>query len=188
MPPAVQRQKGQLVRAALAALLLWLAPAWAAPPPTEYQLKAVYLFNFGQFVEWPAHAYESPTAPFAICIAGQNPFGNALNEVISGESVKGRAFTLKRVDDPARIDHCHILFIGRNDAGLLAPTLKAWRGRSVLTVSDIEGAERQGVVIALVNDRNRVRMRINLAAARANDLVISSKLLRPAEIVGHEGD
>ncbi len=34
---------------------------------------------------------------------------------------------------------------------------------------------------------NRIRMRINLAAAKAKQLVISSKLLRPAEVVGAEG-
>jgi hypothetical protein len=31
-------------------------------------------------------------------------------------------------------------------------------------------------------------MRINLAAARASELVISSKLLRPAEVIGPAGN
>ena len=41
-------------------------------------------------------------------------------------------------------------------------------------------------MIVLVNQDNRVRMRINLSAARASNLVISSKLLRPAELVNNE--
>ena len=41
-----------------------------------------------------------------------------------------------------------------------------------------------GAIIVLVSENNRVRMRINVAAAKANHLVISSKLLRPAEVVG----
>ena len=61
------------------------------------------------------------------------------------------------------------------------------RGRSVLTVTDIEGAERHGAIIVLFNENNRIRMRINLAAAKASQLVISSKLLRPAEVVGNGG-
>ena len=58
----------------------------------------------------------------------------------------------------------------------------------MLTVTDIDGAEHRGAVIALFNENNRIRMRINLAAAKASNLVISSKLLRPAEIVGAEGN
>jgi|SRR5688572_23981079 len=188
MPPGFHRQTASAARVLFAALLLWLTPGWGAPAPSEYHLKAVYLFNFGQFVEWPASAFESPDNPFVLCIAGQNPFGTILDEVISGESVNGRAFTLKHVDDPARSGDCNIMFIGRNEAARLAPTVQALRGRSVLTVSDIDGAERQGVVITLFNERNRIRMRINLAAAKASNLVISSKLLRPAEIVGGEGN
>ena len=57
----------------------------------------------------------------------------------------------------------------------------------MLTVTDIAGAEHQGAIIVLFNENNRVRMRINVAAARASNLVISSKLLRPAEIVGSDG-
>jgi uncharacterized protein DUF4154 len=60
------------------------------------------------------------------------------------------------------------------------------RGRPVLTVTDFDGAEGRAAIIVLINENNRIRMRINVPEARANDLVISSKLLRPAELVGNE--
>ena len=183
----VHRSLAATARAACLAWILWWAPAWAAPPANEYQVKAVYLFNFGQFVEWPAQAYDSATAPFGICIVGEDPFGKVLEDVVRGESLNGRNLLVKRFADPASIDDCNIVFVGRNEADLLDRTLRALQGRSVLTVTDIEGAEHRGAVIALFNENNRIRMRINLAAARASNLVISSKLLRPAEIVGGEG-
>src|SRR5688572_23920333 len=65
------RRRFVLVAACVAAL--WTAHAAPAPPLTEYQVKAAYLFNFGQFVEWPAAAYSSPTAPFVIGIVGEDP-------------------------------------------------------------------------------------------------------------------
>jgi hypothetical protein len=55
--------------------------------------------------------------------------------------------------------------------------------RSILTVSDTEGAAQRGVMIRLVTEKNKIRLRINLQAAKAANLTISSKLLRPAEIV-----
>ena len=188
MPQWVHRSFAAATRAACLALLCWGAPAWCAPPANEYQVKAVYLFNFGQFVEWPATAYESADSPFVIGIVGDDPFGRALEDVVRGESLNGRTLVVKRFADPASIDACNIVFVGRNESALLDRTLRTLQGRSVLTVTDIAGAEHRGAVIALVNENQRIRMRINLAAAKANNLVISSKLLRPAEIVGAEGN
>jgi hypothetical protein len=184
MRAAAARQVGFAVRAAFAALLLACLPAIAAPPAAEHQLKAVYLFNFAQFVEWPKQAFESPDSPFVIGILGRDPVGGTLEQVVRGESLNGRRFEVRHFDEPGKLGPCHVLFISRDMAASLGQALETLRGRSVLTVTDIEGAERQGAVIALFNDSNRIRMRINVAAARASELVISSKLLRPAEIVG----
>jgi len=169
------------------AWLLALPLARAAEPPTEYQLKAVYLFNFGQFVEWPAQSFETPATPFSICIFGTDPFGAVLDQVVGGETLNGRRLQVLRLQDAAKLDNCQILFIGRDQSARLEQTVRELRGRSVLTVTDIEGAEHQGAVISLFNQGKRVRMRINLSEAKANHLVISSKLLRPAEIVGTDG-
>ena len=159
----------------------------SAPPAAEYQVKAAYLFNFGQFVEWPVQAYDSPNAPFVIGVVGDDPFGKILDDVVAGESLGGHAFVVRRFRSPKDIAACHILFIGRNEASRLDETLQLLKGRSVLTVTDISGAESHGAMIVLVNDRNRIRMRINVAAAKSSNLEISSKLLRPAEVVGNEG-
>ncbi|HEX6638317.1 MAG TPA: YfiR family protein [Steroidobacteraceae bacterium] len=172
-------------RAALAATLL--LPATGLAVPDEYQVKAVFLFNFGQFVEWPGEAFDTPQAPFVICVMGEDPFGRTLDDVIRGESVGTRSLVVRRLDDTSDVPDCNILFVSRGDNGLLTKAVQAARGHSVLTVTDIEGAEHQGAMIVLFNENNRVRMRINLAAARASNLVISSKLLRPAEVIGREG-
>ncbi len=178
-----------LLRAAATAFLL-LHVSWGASTaaPGEYQVKAVFLFNFGQFVEWPSHAFQNSGAPFVIGVVGDDPFGKNLDDVVRGESLGAHPLVVKRFKKAEDITACNILFIGRNEADRLTEALAAVRGRSVLTVTDIDGAEREGAIIVLFNENNRIRMRINLAAARANQLVISSKLLRPAEVIGAEGN
>jgi hypothetical protein len=183
MPAAATRQAGGATLLAFVALLLCCLPARAAAPPAEHHVKAVYLFNFAQFVEWPKTAFESPDAPFVIGILGRDPVGRTLEDVVRGETLNGRRFVVRTFPDSGKVGPCHVLFIGRDMAAGLEQALAALRGRSVLTVTDIEGAEHRGAVIALFNDANRIRMRINVAAARAGELIISSKLLRPAEIV-----
>ena len=54
-------------------------------------------------------------------------------------------------------------------------------------MSDIDGAAQQGVMIRLVTEKGRVRLRVNVESARAAQLIISSNLLRSAEIVARRG-
>ncbi|HZZ20232.1 MAG TPA: YfiR family protein, partial [Opitutaceae bacterium] len=59
----------------------------AAPAPSEAELKAVFLFHFTQFVEWPVSVFPSPDAPFVIGILGPDPFNGALDNIVRGEKV-----------------------------------------------------------------------------------------------------
>jgi hypothetical protein len=170
----------------LIALLLIAAPCWAAAP-SEYQVKAVFLFNFAQFVQWPARAFPDPASPFVIGILGKDPFGAELEAVVRGETVGGRPLVIERYRAIGEVRNCNILFIGRTEMGELPHILEVLRGRSILTVTDAQDGDPSGVMIQLVNRSNRIRLRIDVGAARAGNLVISSKLLRPAEIVGGEG-
>jgi len=169
------------------ALLLITAPCWAAAPPSEYQVKAVFLFNFAQFVEWPAGAFPDPRSPFVIGILGKDPFGPELDTVVRGEMVEHRSLVIERYRNIDELHNCNILFIGRTGVGELPHILEVLKGRSILTVTDAQDGDPSGVMIQLVNRSNRIRLRTDVGAAKAGNLVISSKLLRPAEIVGGEG-
>jgi hypothetical protein len=167
-------------------VLVWAAPLLAAAP-TEYQVKAVFLFNFSQFVAWPAQSLGSSTAPFAICIVGEDRFGMELDAAVRGENVQGHPFVVRRYAHPGGLESsCHIVFIDNSEATQLDSITGALGGHAVLTVSDIERSAERGAIIQFTNDRNRLRLRINMAAAKSAGLTISSKLLRPAEIIGEE--
>src|SRR5690348_11218885 len=84
------------LRIACLALLLACNCALAGPVPGEYQVKAVFLFNFTHFVEWPADAFPGPAAPFVIGVLGQDPFGSALDEAVRGETVNGHPLVVQR--------------------------------------------------------------------------------------------
>jgi hypothetical protein len=169
----------------LALLLALCGLAGAGAPVSEYQLKAVFLFNFAHFVEWPPSALAEENAPFVIGVLGKDPFGGSLEEVVRGETVSRHPLAIERYPDVARLGNCQILFIPAAELVHLREILDALKDRSVLTVT--EGPAPRGVVIALLHEDNHIRLRIDLAAARANNLTISSKLLRPAEIVGGGG-
>jgi hypothetical protein len=155
--------------------------------PTEYQVQAVFLFNFSRFVEWPATVFSTPDEPFVIGVLGEDPFGARLDEAVRDEKFNGHPLTVRRFRSISEVDNCQILFIDRSEIGRLGPILAALDHRSTLTVSQAEGAAQRGVMIQFANENNRIRLRINVEHARASGLTISSKLLRPADIVGKPG-
>ena len=80
-----------------------VASATASAAPTEYQVKAVFLFNFSRFVEWPPAAFASPDAPFVVGVFGHDPFGADLDEVVKGRSVNGRPLIVRRLQTAAAV-------------------------------------------------------------------------------------
>ena len=172
--------------AALALFLSWgvlgFTPALAAPTPS--QVEAVFLFNFSQFVEWPPKVFPDAQSAMVIGVLGSDPFGSALDEVVRDEVVNGRKLTVRRFRSVEEVADCHILFIGRSEGDRVAEILARLKGRSILTVSELDGFAKQGGVIRFVLVDNKIRLHINLEAARAVGLTISSKLLRPSQIVG----
>jgi hypothetical protein len=174
--------------AAIVAALLALAAAapgraQAPPAPTEYQVKAVFLFNFSQFVDWPPAAFADGRSPLIIGVLGRDPFGATLDEIVSGETVNGRPLAVRRYESVEQVDACHILFIDRSQEPQLDAVIAALKGRNILTVGDFEGFARRGGIVRFLTVGNKIRLRVNLAAAQQAKLTISSKLLRPAEIV-----
>ena len=167
-----------------AALFVWMlgsSDVWALP--AEYQVKALFLFNFTRFVEWPASAFPEPQSPLIIGVLGEDPFGTDLDEVVRGEKIDGRPLLVRRFRHVEEVGDCHILFVSTSEANRLSQILVALKGRSILTVSDDADFARRGGMIHFVNNKNRIQLRINLAAAEAAGLTLSSNLLRPAEIV-----
>jgi hypothetical protein len=148
-----------------------------------YQIKAVFLFNFSQFVSWPASSNPGAAAPFTIGVLGDNPFGNYLAETVRGEKVNGRDLVVqqyRRVEDAT---NCEILFISQSESRHFKDDLAALRGRNILTVGDTDGFAKNGGMVRFVTEQNKIHFRIDLEAAKAANLTISSQLLRLAEII-----
>jgi hypothetical protein len=154
--------------------------AHAAPSPTEYDIKAVFLYHFTQFVGWPEAAFPAPDAPFVIGVVGADPFGHSLETIVGGESVGHHPLVVKGVNDVTAEFRCQILYFTPDGEDLL--DLRRLRTAPVLTVGESDSFYKRGGMIQFVLNRRRVRLKVNLAEARAHSLEISAKLLRVADV------
>jgi len=174
-------------------LLLAVAIAWGllsvpvagaqSPKPTDYQVKAAYLYNFGRFVEWPVKSATARNNSFTICVLGEDPFGQALDVTLAGETIGNQKVTARRISSPQESADCQILFISSSEAKRLNKIIEALDKNAVLTVSDIpQFSQRQGM-IQFVLEENRIRFEVNLAATQRAGLTLSSELLKVATAV-----
>lgn len=148
--------------------------------PTEYEVKATYLYNFSRFVDWPVRVVQAQSDSFAICVLGQDPFGPALNATLADETINGKNVVAKRIPRPEEAVNCRILFISSSEEGHLKQILAVLDRASVLTVSDLPQFSRRGGMVQFVLDGNRVRFEVNLTPAEHAGLTLSSELLKLA--------
>ncbi|GAB6043158.1 YfiR family protein [Endothiovibrio diazotrophicus] len=162
-------------------LLLCWGLGWAglagAEDASEYEIKAAYLYNFAQFVQW-----ETGAARFPLCVLGEDPFGPALR-MLEGEPVgAGQRVELRYSEHGEGLAGCRVVFIARSERGRLAAWIEKL-GDGVLTVGDWSGFSAAGGIIELYRQGDRVRFAINVDAARRSGLAISAQLLGLARIV-----
>lgn len=154
-----------------------------AMPTPEYQVKAVFLYHFTQFVEWPGSAFPDAQAPLVIGVVGDDPFGAYLDEIVRGEAVNGHPLVVQRYRRAEEIGPSHILFVSPSEEHRLEEIFSRARGRPLLTVGDADEFAREGGIIQFVTERGKIRLRVNADAARIANLRISSRLLSLADIV-----
>jgi len=161
---------------ALALIVLGAQPTATRSPEQaiEAEVKAVFLYNFAKYVDWPA-ASQGSSATIRMCVTAHPQFFAVLREAVRDEIINGRPLAAIALDGLDAARDCDILYVGESATPDAAAWINAVRGRQVLTVGD--GPLVDGLVIAFVRDQNRVRFDISRQAAGKQSLAISSRLL-----------
>lgn len=168
------------LRTLLLLTLIWavLAEGYAqAASPTEYQIKAAFIYNFAKFVEWPPKAFPKPNSPIIIGVLGENVFGQDLAHTIRNKTIDQHPFEFLWYHSIYEATNCQILFISRSEKKQLPQIIAVLHEDSILTVSEMDHFTESGGMINFVIQHDRVRFQINDANAKKASLKISSKLL-----------
>ena len=182
------------LRAAVAILPLLLAGvalnAQNAGGSSEYLIKAGFIYNFANLVQWPASSFAQPDSPIVIVILGEDHFGTTLDRALEGKKVNARSFVIKRAHSVSELQRtvgaqkeCQILYVSSSEMSHLGEAIQMLKGVPVLTIGETPGFAKNGGIINLILEDNKVRFEVNVEAAKAADLNISSRLLALARIV-----
>ncbi len=149
----------------------------------EYQIKAAFLYNFTQFVQWPDTAFPPGHTPFCIGILGDDPFDGSLDEMVRGEMIDHRPLVIRHASGFDGLKDCQIIFISKSEEGHVAEILSETSSSPVLMVSEIDGFDQEGGMINFYLQGGKVRFEINPSSAQKAGLKISSQLLTLGKIV-----
>ncbi len=162
-------------------LLLPLAAPAQMHEASEYEVKAAFIYNFANFVEWPEGAL-APDSTLNICLLGDDPFVK-LFDSITGQVMGKRKVVIKRAASLKDIKPCRVLFIASSEKARLKEITGLARANNILTIGDTEGFAKKGLTINLFMDKGKVRFEINPEAAKQAGLRVSPRLLDLARIV-----
>lgn len=172
----------------IALLLMLTLPGVAAGQEvvSPNKVKAAFLRNFTRYVSWPAEVFDDDRSPWRVCVLGNDPFGDILDNTLAGRVEQGRAFQIFRAQALNELPRCQIVFIAYKDAAKRRAVLAELKKLPVLTVGDAPDFLQEGGIIQF-HIGDRVEMSVNLDQARAASLTIQTKVLEVSRDVVENG-
>jgi hypothetical protein len=167
--------------AVLLAALLYL-PAGSARTaeraPTEYEVKAAYIFYFAKFVNWPDDAFPDKSAPVSIGVFGDDEFGSLLQSIVKDKTIQAHPISIRALKWPVDPRACHMIYISASELKRAKQITENLQQHSVLTVTEADAGSPARGIMNLFVEGGKVQFEVDMAAAERAHLQISSKLLR----------
>jgi YfiR/HmsC-like len=178
-----------LLLLALTTVAGWSCPATLHAESTsangEYQIKAAMIYNILSYVEWPVELLLAENSPLTICIAGSGAMDSVI-PALNGQHQKGHPLIAREITTADDAKKCQVLIINTSERLQLPAIFEKTQQLSLLTISDLNGFSEAGGIVELAKDGTKIRLEINLSAARQHRIKISSQLLKLARIVRGE--
>ena len=175
----------QWVAVALIGFLILMQPVGARGGTVtgrEYDVKIGFIYNFAKFVTWPQEVVDRDPTLMVICYVADDPSIKVFQK-LEGKAIRDRVIKVIAFQDETSIAQSQIIFFATQNKDLIQKILEQAKGRGILTIGETEGFTQWGGVINFFEELNRLRFKVNLAAARREGLKMSSQILVSAQIV-----
>lgn len=139
------------------------------------RIKAIYIYNFTKYIEWPAEYKEGN---FVIGVYGTNiPLLSELNKMASSKTVGTQKLEIKNLSSSSDAVSCHIVYILSDNSAQLADIIGKIKGKSTLIVTDKAGMAKQGAGINFSVVENKQKIELNRANIEKYKLKVASTLV-----------
>ena len=167
----------------LLATLLFGVRVEAQAPMGESQVKAMFVYNFLKFVEWPSNPSVGARDPFVVLIIGEGETADATERFLESKTIGERPLVVRRIRWDQSVAGARAVFVLERDERKLHRVLEAADAAGVLTIGEGESFTTSGGVIGLLVEDRRMRFDVDTSAAQSAGLRVSSKLLALTRVV-----
>jgi hypothetical protein len=165
------------------AALLFGVRVDAQSPVAEAQVKAMFVYNFLKFVEWPVATFLGARDPFVVVIIGEGATADATERFLSSKAIGERQLVVRRARWDQSLAGVRAAFVVERDEKKLRRVLDAAATAGVLTIGEGDNFTTSGGVIGLLVQDRKVRFDVDTSAAQHAGLRVSSKLLALTRVV-----
>lgn len=140
---------------------------------TNAKIKAVFIYNFTKYIEWPQSYKEGE---FTIGIVGETPLYSELIKMTETKKVANQTLEVKKFNSPSEVTKCHILYICKDKSSNISDIIKKLKNNSTLLVTEENGLMEKGAGINFIIKDNRQKFELNKGNVEKYKLKISSNL------------
>ena len=147
---------------------------------TNAKLKALYVYNFTKYIEWPA-SYKQ--GDFVIGILGDSPLFKELNTMAQTKKAGNQTIQVQKYSAASSIGRCHMLILPPAKGATIGDAVKRIQGNSTLVIGEQNGLATRGAGINFVVLNNKQKYELNKSNIEKYNLKVSSNLLSLAILV-----
>lgn len=166
----------RFVLAGILAGLPWLAVAQVAD---EQKLRIAFIYNFFQFVDWPAEAFSSAGQAVTVCVFGKDSFDGGL-VALSKRTARQRPIDIAYPKNLEQAKKCHLLYLEDTQNPAHVALLKGLSQHPVLTVSTGGDIANGLIGVDFTRHDGRLRLSLNLDTLRNAQLRVNAKMIEVA--------
>lgn len=147
---------------------------------TNAKLKALFVYNFTKYIEWPAD-YKSGN--FVIGVLGDSPLTTELEKMAQTKKAVNQPIEVKKFSSVSDIGRCHMLILPTTEGAKISDAASRVKGNSTLIIGESSGLAQRGAAINFVVRENKQKFELNKTTIEAHKLKVSSNLLALAIVV-----
>ncbi len=149
----------------------------------ENQVRAQFIYNFANYVEWPESAFKKAGDPLTVCLLGRLGFASYL-QAFDGAFVGENPLKIvvsEKLNDVR--SGCHILYVSKQAEVELPDIWNQIEYMYVLSVGNRSEFTDNGGIINIFRTSDRVQFDVNIDNALLNGLFLDSDLLSLARTI-----
>ncbi len=155
----------------IAALMILLSLSLTSQEP---MFKALFIFNFAKYIEWPNQESESE---FIIGVYGNDPIIGELNKLAAARKINNKSIVVKRVSSPSELPNAHIFFLPNKGSDNMREVTSYYAGKPTLIITDQSNFCSRGAGINYVMQDGKLKFEIKRSNITSHGLNIDPKLI-----------